>query len=425
MNRLCVILLALFSLTCRRDNVLVDAGSEPTIIVEVKNLMPLSPGAGHYEAWISFSSSGISKASGVQHSESSFVSIGKFNIGANGQLQDPAGKPFSPRLTKARNLQYMSDAIITIEADVETASVHGPVIIGGLITGDIRTAHADLSTAYQDAFGTDFTDATGHFILDCPTSADTADSASGIWFMNSRAPRSAGLLNLPRLPEGWKYEGWLRRSTLSPVNNPMYAYIPTGKFVSSYGFDSDSAGVQKGPSGDGYPFPGEDFAGIKRIILNNGAYDAMITIEPDPDNSPGPFENLILFGPTSITTTVSPGQPRQMQNNAPSFPTASMIKLPTIGRADKAPIKPVFIEVQKDERIQIRVNSQATPSTLGSVADDIVKREPDVKKADKADAVPVVISADKSIKYETVVKVMDALQKAGVTRVGLSVQTGK
>ena len=34
------------------------------------------------------------------------------------------------------------------------------------------------------------------------------------------------------------------------------------------------------------------------------------------------------------------------------------------------------------------------------------------------------ISSDKSIKYETVVQVMDNLQKAGVSRVGLSVQTG-
>jgi biopolymer transport protein TolR len=37
--------------------------------------------------------------------------------------------------------------------------------------------------------------------------------------------------------------------------------------------------------------------------------------------------------------------------------------------------------------------------------------------------VPVVIAADKSVKYETVVKVMDTLQRAGVQRVGLSVQT--
>ena len=37
-------------------------------------------------------------------------------------------------------------------------------------------------------------------------------------------------------------------------------------------------------------------------------------------------------------------------------------------------------------------------------------------------AVPVVISADKNVKYESVVQVMDKLQRAGIQRVGLSVQ---
>jgi len=37
-------------------------------------------------------------------------------------------------------------------------------------------------------------------------------------------------------------------------------------------------------------------------------------------------------------------------------------------------------------------------------------------------SVAVVISADRNVKYETVVKVMDTLQRAGVQRVGLSVQ---
>jgi biopolymer transport protein TolR len=41
--------------------------------------------------------------------------------------------------------------------------------------------------------------------------------------------------------------------------------------------------------------------------------------------------------------------------------------------------------------------------------------------ANSTDA-PVVISADRSIKYETVVKAMDTLQRAGIARVGLSVQ---
>jgi biopolymer transport protein TolR len=35
-----------------------------------------------------------------------------------------------------------------------------------------------------------------------------------------------------------------------------------------------------------------------------------------------------------------------------------------------------------------------------------------------------VISADKTVRYEQVVRVMDTLQRAGVQRVGLSVRQG-
>jgi biopolymer transport protein TolR len=35
-----------------------------------------------------------------------------------------------------------------------------------------------------------------------------------------------------------------------------------------------------------------------------------------------------------------------------------------------------------------------------------------------------VISAERNVKYDAVVKVMDTLQKAGVQRVGLSVKQG-
>jgi biopolymer transport protein TolR len=48
-----------------------------------------------------------------------------------------------------------------------------------------------------------------------------------------------------------------------------------------------------------------------------------------------------------------------------------------------------------------------------------------VKQAQRGNAdVPVVISADKKVAYEAVVRVMDTLQKAGVKRVGLSVKQG-
>ena len=104
--------------------------------------------------------------------------------------------------------------------------------------------------------------------------------------------------------------------------------------------------------------------------------------------------------------------------------TPSMIALPKVGKAAAQPQSPVQIIINKDEVIQIKIKTDSTPSNVGNVALDVVKLEPNVKAAlDKA--VPVVISADKAIKYETVVKVMDNLQKAGVSRVGLSVQTGK
>lgn len=104
--------------------------------------------------------------------------------------------------------------------------------------------------------------------------------------------------------------------------------------------------------------------------------------------------------------------------------TPSMIALPKVGKAAAQPASPVQIMIGKDEAIQIKIKTDSVPSTVATVAAEIVKREPKVTLT-AADAVPVVISADKSIQYETVVKVMDQLQKAGVSRVGLSVQTGK
>ena len=102
--------------------------------------------------------------------------------------------------------------------------------------------------------------------------------------------------------------------------------------------------------------------------------------------------------------------------------TPSMIALPKVGKAPSQPQNPVQIQISKDEKVQIRFKTDSVPSNVRNVAADIVKMEPAVKAG--AQAVPVVISADKAIKYETVVQVMDNLNKAGVSRVGLSVQTG-
>ena len=102
--------------------------------------------------------------------------------------------------------------------------------------------------------------------------------------------------------------------------------------------------------------------------------------------------------------------------------TPSMIALPKVGKAPGQPPKPIQIEISKDEVIQIKSEGQSVATRLGEVGAAVKRLQPAVPVGEQF--TPVVISADKSIQYETVVKVMDALQKAGVARVGLSVQTG-
>jgi biopolymer transport protein TolR len=97
----------------------------------------------------------------------------------------------------------------------------------------------------------------------------------------------------------------------------------------------------------------------------------------------------------------------------------SVIDLPTVGKASNVPTQVVQVEIGKDEKITIKSTGTVTrslPSSINNLVRDV--RE---LTANSTDA-PVVISADRSIKYETVVKAMDTLQRAGIARVGLSVQ---
>ena len=94
----------------------------------------------------------------------------------------------------------------------------------------------------------------------------------------------------------------------------------------------------------------------------------------------------------------------------------SMINLPSVGKADKQPDQVVQIVIGKDESLQLKVKDKTSSVNLKEVANVVKEMQAG------ADNPAVVISADKDVKYETVVKVMDSLQRAGVARVGLSVQ---
>ena len=104
--------------------------------------------------------------------------------------------------------------------------------------------------------------------------------------------------------------------------------------------------------------------------------------------------------------------------------TPGVVDLPTIGQAQRQPDRVIEVIVDADGQLRLKVDGR-TPA--GSDPDERVamgRLAARVKAlAEGAAQVPVIIAADKGVRYELVVKVMDTLQRAGVARVGLAVRT--
>ncbi len=98
--------------------------------------------------------------------------------------------------------------------------------------------------------------------------------------------------------------------------------------------------------------------------------------------------------------------------------TTSVVDLPSVGRGKAAPQRVIEIVVGLDETLRLRIDGKDGERVpLARIAER-------VKQAQQGfDNAPVVIAADRNVKYEAVVKVMDSLQRAGVPRVGLAVRT--
>ncbi len=107
--------------------------------------------------------------------------------------------------------------------------------------------------------------------------------------------------------------------------------------------------------------------------------------------------------------------------------TPSQIELPTVGQAARQPER--FVQVLIDRQGQLQVREGAAHAAAISVAlEQLPARVRELQGppvAADAAPVPVIISADREVKYESVLQVMDALQGAGIARVGLSVQASR
>ena len=99
--------------------------------------------------------------------------------------------------------------------------------------------------------------------------------------------------------------------------------------------------------------------------------------------------------------------------------TPGLIDVPSVGKGKNVPKVIAQIIVNKDGSLQLK-----TPDATRSMNTREIGQSALAWQKDQSKDTAVVITADKGVQYEAVVKVMDALQKAGVQRVGLSVKQG-
>jgi biopolymer transport protein TolR len=103
---------------------------------------------------------------------------------------------------------------------------------------------------------------------------------------------------------------------------------------------------------------------------------------------------------------------------APMF-TPGVINLPKVGKAAQIITPPIQISILKDGTYTISQNKSNTTipnlDSLTSKLQELLATAPDKNT-------PIVISADKDVKYDNVIQVVDKLYAAGIKKVALVVK---
>ena len=104
------------------------------------------------------------------------------------------------------------------------------------------------------------------------------------------------------------------------------------------------------------------------------------------------------------------------------FVNPSIVDLPTVGKSNQPPEAPMEVVIKADGSMLLRDRGKGAPAERGVSMDQLVAavRAKQQTSPDQA----VVIGADKEVKYDLVLKVMDQLQRQNVKRVGLLVRPG-
>ena len=294
-----ILSLSLSFTSCSNDDDVLSEPSTANLNLNLQGLESLGPDYV-YEGWILV--------------DGTPITTGRFTVNANGALSQSAFEISSELLMDATKF------ILTIEPNPDPDPNPSAQ---KLIAGNFNGGSASLSAATEPAIG-NFSNAAGDFFLRTPTdepagSSNNGNDEYGVWFGLPGMPPQASL-NLPNLPEGWTYEGWVVGDS-GPLS--------TGTF-NALDFMDENAGLPSSFGGTeqlGPPLPGEDFFNNapngESFPLDVRGRQVVISIEPVPDNSPAPFVLKPLAGMAGMDTAPAS---YMFSLNLSSFPTGTVTR---------------------------------------------------------------------------------------------------
>lgn len=187
-------------------------------------------------------------------------------------------------------LKKATKFVLTIEPAIDSAPEEPSET--KVLAGDFYNNDAKIDSGII----ADFSSVSGKYVLGVFTSYAGTNNPSGIWFVDyKKYPDPSSYMSLPKLPKGWKYEGWVE------IKGKLFT---TGTFRNTDSHDDNHKSephrayynryLRRYFSGEGPSSPSEDFVynapkGFKFPADLRGE-KTFISVEPYPDNdSTRPF----------------------------------------------------------------------------------------------------------------------------------------
>ncbi|MFC1565280.1 hypothetical protein ACFL6G_10110 [candidate division KSB1 bacterium] len=267
---LLISVMVLLAISCNVGDPFSISNLYTTAVLQFDNL-PVLENNYHYEGWALI--------------DNQDRSLGKFKIDQDGNITDIGGVLVPEgRIGTEFDMSEATQFKISIEEDTDANNTPSGSYI---LIGNVSGFSAVLSVSHQDAVGVSFTSSTGQYLLATPSTTDTNDEKSGIWFMTDLGTEPTPGLDIPDLETDWVYEGWIT------INNIT---MSTGQFDLPGAGDS----LDEFTGTEPIPFlPGEDFVtnaptGLTFPTDLSGA-EIKITLEADKDDDRDAPSKFIVF----------------------------------------------------------------------------------------------------------------------------------